>query len=171
MSESCYSSLCECWWGGCTVNKDVLCSWCDTDCTHIYLSFPALCLFAFVESPIQSLSHRHSGVIPCNPYWMWFSFPQNNPKQLQGDSAQSTDNERKVESSEGTKSSPFRPYSIRYRITVITFWAPCIWHISLNITLHSTTPPCGCSQWCFDSHITDCYVVAVRTWLHVFKGK
>lgn len=58
---------------------------------------------------LRRLHRRHSGVILCNPNSMCSSFTQNNPKQLQGNSAQSTDKEPQVGSSGGTRSAPFRP--------------------------------------------------------------
>lgn len=56
----------------------------------------------------------------CNPNCMCFSFAQNNPKQLQGNSAQRTDKEPRVVSSGRTRSNPFQPRSIHYGITMIT---------------------------------------------------
>lgn len=58
---------------------------------------------------LRRLHHRHSGVILCNPNSMCSSFTQNNTKQLQGNSAQSTDKEPQVGSSGGKRSAPFRP--------------------------------------------------------------
>jgi len=69
-------------------------------------------------------------IISCNPNWMCFSFTQNNPKQLQGNSAQSSVSQVRAKrgSSSRRKSTPFRPWSILYGITVITLWAPCSCH-------------------------------------------
>lgn len=87
-------------WGEGTLYVGALHAWCDTICRKLMRKnvsrsaaapprFFALCVFAFTGSAVlRRLRHRHSGVILCNPNCMCFSFTQNNPKQLQGNSAQ-----------------------------------------------------------------------------------
>lgn len=103
----------------------------------------------------------------CNPNCMCFSFAQNNPKQLQGNSAQRTDKEPRVVSSGRTRSNPFQPRSIHYGITMITFWALCSRHAWIHPLLHSTTPSYNAvficlatsnfqldTVWCSNNHIS-----------------
>lgn len=56
----------------------------------------------------------------CYPNCMCSSFTQNNPKQLQGNSAQCADKEPRVVSSGRTTGNPFQPRSIHYGIMPIT---------------------------------------------------
>lgn len=122
--------------------------------------------------PPCSLCFLHTQTAPswdavqCNPNCMCFSFTQNNPKQLQGNSAQCTDKEPRVVSSGRTRSNPFQPRSIHYGITMITFWALCSRHAWIHPLLHSTTPSYNAvftylatsnfqldTVWCSNNHV------------------
>lgn len=113
---------------------------------------------------------------------MCFSFTQNNPKQLQGNSAQCTDKEPWVVSSGRTRSNPFQPWSIHYGITMITFWAPRSRHAWIHPLLHSTTPSCNAvfihlatsnfqldTRWHFNNQIFSYYLMVIPLWLHVVQ--
>lgn len=108
---------------------------CDLACSRSCLPADPACILCFYV-------HRqhHPETVFCVILIICFSFIQNNPKQLQGNSMQGTDKELWVVSSGRTRSNPFQPWSIHYGITMITFWVACSCHAWIHPLLHSTTP-------------------------------
>ena len=169
-------TLCMMWHSFPTTNEDK----CVLACT-VYMFSPHGWCFC-----IHRQRHPEtSGVILCNPNCMCFSFAQNNPKQLQGNSAQCTDKEPWVVSSGRTWSAPFQPWSIHYGITMITFWAPRSRHAWIHPPLSGTTPSYNTlficlatsnfqldAVWRSNNHILwCCLMVVIFIWLDFVRHR